>query len=90
MRRNFPGLAAVSRLALFGSVARDEATEESDRDILVDIGEAPRWNRFCEGFDFMEEISPLQSGFRPVPYYQKSSSRQHCKRYDLCFRGEVR
>lgn len=50
----------VSRLAICGSVARDEATEASDIDILVDIGEAPRWNRFCEVFDFMEEIFPCK------------------------------
>lgn len=50
----------VSRLAICGSVARDEAAEESDIDILVDIGEAPRWRRFCEVFDFMEEIFPCK------------------------------
>ena len=31
----------VERLALFGSVARDEAGPESDVDILVDLGDRP-------------------------------------------------
>src|SRR4051794_13488879 len=37
---------SVKSIALFGSVARDEAREDSDVDVLVDFTETPRWSTF--------------------------------------------
>jgi predicted nucleotidyltransferase len=39
---------AVSSLSIFGSVARDQATSESDLDILVSFQEAPGLLKFLE------------------------------------------
>jgi len=44
LRNNQPALAeryGVQSLAVFGSVARNEATETSDVDLLVDVGPQP-------------------------------------------------
>jgi predicted nucleotidyltransferase len=56
LRRQLPELRrrfAVARLALFGSVARNEATERSDVDVLVDF-DGP--TSFDDYFGLKEEL----------------------------------
>jgi predicted nucleotidyltransferase len=51
MRRDF----GVRRVALFGSTARDEATDASDLDILVDFDKAPPLDSFLGLKYFLED-----------------------------------
>ena len=46
----------VRELTLFGSVARDEATSESDVDLLVTFDGPPSFDRFMDLKFFLEEI----------------------------------
>jgi uncharacterized protein len=52
LRRRF----AVSRLAVFGSVARDEATERSDVDVLVDFSGPATFDGY---FGLKEELEAV-------------------------------
>jgi hypothetical protein len=52
LRRRF----AVRRLAVFGSVARDEATERSDVDVLVDFDGPASFDGY---FGLKEELEAL-------------------------------
>lgn len=52
LRRRF----AVSRLAVFGSVARDEATDRSDVDVLVDFDGPASFDGY---FGLKEELEAL-------------------------------
>ena len=68
----------VRWLALFGSVARDEAGPESDVDILVDLGEAPTFDQYMGLLEYLEEWLPARvdlvttTGLRPVrPYVEQ-------------------
>ena len=45
----------ISELALFGSVARDEAREDSDVDIMVSFSETPTFTSFMELKDDLEQ-----------------------------------
>lgn len=47
------GVVAIS---LYGSFARDEATEASDIDLLVDFEEIPNWHRFYGTQRYIESI----------------------------------
>lgn len=47
---------SVKSIALFGSVARDEAREDSDVDVLVDFTATPRWSTFL---DLQEYLAAL-------------------------------
>lgn len=47
---------SVSSLSLFGSVARDQATSESDLDLIVSFREAPGLIKFLELKSRLEEI----------------------------------
>jgi len=47
----------VKHLSVFGSVARDEATADSDIDILVEYTEVPGIFRFLQLKDYLEEIT---------------------------------
>ena len=49
--KNFP----VKALALFGSVARDEAREDSDVDLLVDFDGRATFDRYMDLKFFLEE-----------------------------------
>jgi predicted nucleotidyltransferase len=51
MRRDY----GVRRVALFGSTARDEASEKSDLDILVDFDKAPPLDAFLGLKYFLED-----------------------------------
>lgn len=46
----------VKSLRLFGSVARGEASEESDVDLLVDFHETPTFSRFMDLRIFLEDL----------------------------------
>jgi len=46
----------VKALALFGSVARDEAREDSDVDILVEFTAPATFDRFMELRFFLEDL----------------------------------
>jgi predicted nucleotidyltransferase len=47
---------SVRSLALFGSVARDEATPSSDVDVLVEFAETPRWAAFLDLKEYLERL----------------------------------
>lgn len=46
----------VKSLALFGSVARDEAEEDSDVDILVEFDKPPGFSQFMDLKFFLEDL----------------------------------
>ncbi len=46
----------LRRLALFGSVARDEAGPESDVDVLVEFDGKPTFDRYAGLYDCLEDL----------------------------------
>ena len=46
----------VTGLALFGSFARDQATDDSDVDVLVRFGASPDWQRYFGAQGYLEEL----------------------------------
>ncbi|HEX8211332.1 MAG TPA: nucleotidyltransferase family protein [Longimicrobium sp.] len=46
----------VLSISLFGSVARDEATETSDVDVLVDFGPEPTFRGYMDLKFFLEDL----------------------------------
>ena len=46
----------ITRLALFGSFARDQATDDSDIDILVQFDESPDWKRYFGAQGYLEDL----------------------------------
>ncbi|HTX92005.1 MAG TPA: nucleotidyltransferase family protein [Anaerolineales bacterium] len=46
----------VRSLALFGSVARDQAGPDSDVDLLVEFMEAPNFDRFIDVKIYLEDL----------------------------------
>lgn len=46
----------VASLALFGSFARDQATDASDIDILVEFGTTPDWKAYFGAVSYLEDI----------------------------------
>ena len=46
----------ITSLALFGSVARDEATDTSDVDVLVDFGAPPTFDQYMGLKIFLEDL----------------------------------
>jgi hypothetical protein len=46
----------VRSLALFGSVARDEARPDSDVDVLVELEPPIRYERYCEVKERLEAL----------------------------------
>ena len=58
----------VKSLALFGSVARDEAGPESDVDILVEFEEPPlTYRRYCDVRFLMEDFLGAKVDLVTVP-----------------------
>jgi len=61
----------VQKLALFGSVARDEASENSDVDVLVDFEGRADFDRFMDLKFYLEDLLGAkvdlvtQDGLRP-------------------------
>ena len=47
---------SVTGLALFGSFARDQATDISDVDILVEFGTAPDWKAYFGVVSYLEDL----------------------------------
>ncbi len=62
----------LRRLALFGSVARNEAGPDSDIDVLVEFDGETTFSRYAKLYDALEEILPrrvdlaIASSIRPV------------------------
>ena len=59
LRAHKPVLAerfGVTSLALFGSFARDEATDKSDVDILVEFGNPPDWRTYFGVAFYLEDL----------------------------------
>ena len=52
IRRRF----GVRGLRLFGSLARDEATESSDIDLLVDFGGPPEFDQYMDLKFYLEDL----------------------------------
>ena len=48
----------LRRLALFGSVARNEAGPDSDIDVLVEFNGETTFSRYAKLYDCLEEILP--------------------------------
>ena len=46
----------VRPVALFGSVARDEATVDSDVDVLVEYTGPETWEGYCRAVDYLEVL----------------------------------
>ena len=46
----------VTALALFGSFARDQASDGSDVDILVKFGSPPDWRRYFGAQFYLEDL----------------------------------
>ncbi len=66
----------VTRLSLFGSMARDEATESSDIDILVSFDGPATSERYFGVLFFLEDLSG-----RPVDLVTDKSLRAELKPY---------
>ena len=59
LRAHRPTLAerfGVVELAVFGSFARDEATDESDLDILVRFDTPPNWRAYFGAQFYLEDL----------------------------------
>lgn len=59
LRAHKPVLAerfGVSGMALFGSFARDQATDSSDVDILVSFGQTPNWRLYFGAQFYLEDL----------------------------------
>ena len=66
LRTHKPVLAerfGVSGLALYGSFARDQATDRSDVDILVQFGTPPDWRRYFGAQFYLEDLLERQVDF---------------------------
>ena len=67
MRKQF----GVRSLRLFGSVVRDEATTNSDVDVLADFGGPPTFDQYMDLKFFLEDLLQIkvdlvtESGLRP-------------------------
>lgn len=62
----------LRRLALFGSVARDEAGPDSDVDVLVEFEGEPTFKQYARLYDRLESLFPCsvdlvtETSLRPV------------------------
>jgi len=74
LRREKPRLAeryGVKQIGLFGSVARNEATKDSDVDIIIDVPITDAWEYFSlvdeikTSFPVTVEVVRLHSRLRP-------------------------
>ncbi len=46
----------IKTLSLFGSVARNEATQTSDIDLVVDYGKAPTFRQYTDALLYLEDL----------------------------------
>ena len=59
LREHKPALAehfGVTGLALFGSLARDQAADDSDVDVLVEFDTPPDWKTYFGAVFYLEDI----------------------------------
>ena len=86
LHQHYPGLVknyGITSLALFGSVARDEATDTSDVDVLVDFGAPPTFDQYMGLKIFLEDLLQCQVDVvtrralkeRIRPYVEKETVR---------------
>jgi len=86
LRQHYTGLVknyGITSLALFGSVARDEATDTSDVDVLVDFGAPPTFDQYMGLKIFLEDLLQCQVDVvtrralkeRIRPYVEKEAVR---------------
>jgi hypothetical protein len=74
LKKNLPALKrfGVKSLALFGSMARNEATPSSDIDILVVFKSSPTFDQYIETRFFLEDLLGCkvdlvtQEGLKPL------------------------
>ena len=66
----------VTELALFGSFARDQATDDSDVDILVRFDVPPNWQRYFGAQGYLEDLLG-----RPVDLATKPDLRVEIRSY---------
>lgn len=66
----------VTELALFGSFARDQATDDSDVDILVRFDVPPNWQRYFGAQGYLEDLLG-----RPVDLATKPELRVEIRPY---------
>ncbi len=60
----------VTKLALYGSLARDQATDTSDVDVLVEFDTPPDWRRYFGAQFYLEDLLG-----RPVDLAMKAEIR---------------
>ena len=46
----------VTKLALYGSLARDQATDSSDVDVLVEFASPPNWRQYFGAQFYLEDL----------------------------------
>ncbi len=46
----------VTKLALYGSLARDQATDSSDVDVLVEFASPPDWRQYFGAQFYLEDL----------------------------------
>lgn len=79
LRAHKPTLAerfGVSGMALFGSFARDQATELSDVDILVSFSRTPNWRSYFGAQFYLEDLLG-----RPVDLATREGVRAEIRPY---------
>ena len=47
----------ITEISLYGSFARDEATEQSDVDVVVEFGESPDWIRYFDAQSYLVQVT---------------------------------
>ena len=66
----------VTELALFGSFARDQATDRSDVDVLVEFDKPPDWKAYFGAVAYLEDLLG-----RPVDMATLSDVRKEIRPY---------
>ena len=66
----------VTELALFGSFARDQATDRSDVDVLVEFDNPPDWKAYFGAVAYLEDLLG-----RPVDVATLSDVRKEIRPY---------
>ena len=66
----------VTKLALYGSLARDQATDASDVDVLVEFATPPDWRQYFGAQFYLEDLFG-----RSVDLATKEEVRAEIRRY---------
>lgn len=86
LRKHFPELQSrfgVLHISLFGSVVRDEATPESDVDVLAEFGAPPSFDQYMGLKLYLEDltrvrvdlVTPRSLKERVRPYVEREAIR---------------